>query len=317
MSKPIRIVFMGTPEFAVENLKAMEHPDIEVAGVVTVADKPAGRGRKLRPSAVKQYAIEKGYPILQPEKLKDPEFLRKLNDLNADLFVVVAFRMLPKAVWEMPEKGTINLHASLLPDYRGAAPINRAIMNGASVTGATTFFINENIDTGSVIDQVEVEISEKDTAGSLHDKLMVKGAKLLQKTVLRIHKNTVRPVPQDQLSFGKKLHEAPKIFKEDCYIDWSQKSSLVINHIRGLNPYPGAITHIWVNGQKKQLKIFDVQNSERNLSSGQVISDGNLCIGTSDGVVEILSLQLEGKKRMHTDEFLRGMQNSEIGGEVA
>lgn len=311
MSTPIRIVFMGTPEFAVESLKAIEHPDIEVAGVVTVADKPAGRGRKLRPSAVKQYAVKKGYTVLQPEKLKAPDFLTQLNALNADLFVVVAFRMLPEEVWDMPAKGTINLHASLLPDYRGASPINRAIMNGESVTGATTFFINENIDTGNIIDRVEVKIADEDTAGTLHDKLMLKGAELLQKTVLSIRKDKVRPIPQEQLIQGE-LHEAPKIFKEDTFIDWSQPREVIVNHIRGLNPYPGAVTHIILNGEKKQLKVFDVALNDLNLNEGEVEVEEELLIGTKNGSIQVLSLQLEGKKRMNTSDYLRGLQEKEI-----
>lgn len=306
MPDKIRIIFMGTPDFAVGCLRSLDHDEIEVAAVVTVADKPAGRGRKLKPSAVKKYAEEKEYPVIQPEKLRDPSFLKTLEAYQADLFVVVAFRMLPKVVWEIPPKGTINLHASLLPDYRGAAPINWAIINGEDKTGATTFFINENIDTGAIINQVEVPISDDDTAGSLHDKIMNKGAGLLLNTILQINEGTTNPTPQEKIKI-EKLNAAPKIFKDDCLINWNQSLVNVYNHIRGLNPFPGAHTFIELDGMKKQLKIFDVRKSTKKIDCKKIeIEEDKFYVGTESEALELVSIQLEGKKKMPAGDFLRG-----------
>ena len=235
----LRIVFMGTPEFAVSILDAIVKSNHDVVGVVTVADKPAGRGQQLRESAVKIFAIDHDLPILQPEKLKDEQFLSDLKAFNADIFVVVAFRMLPEVVWAMPPKGTFNLHASLLPKYRGAAPINWAIMNGETETGVTTFFINQIIDTGSILAQEKISITENMTAGELHDQLMNVGAKLTVETLDKIESNSIQAIPQDE-ELAKILPHAPKIFKADCEIQWNQDATIIHNKIRGLSPYPAA-----------------------------------------------------------------------------
>lgn len=301
----MRIVFMGTPDFAVASLNALVEAGFEVVGVVTAADKPAGRGQKLQESAVKKYAAEKGLNILQPLKLKDPEFIAALQSLNADLQVVVAFRMLPEIVWMMPAKGTINLHASLLPQYRGAAPINHAIINGETESGATTFFLKHEIDTGDVIFAEKVPIAPDDTAGDLHDHLMAAGAGLLVKTVKAIAENNYTEQPQQ---FSEELKHAPKIFKEFCKIDWQQPAKTVYNLIRGLSPYPTAFTEL--NG--KTIKIFKASYEETNpdIAPGEFKTDGKsfLKFAAADGYISLLDVQYEGKKRMITDEFLRGMR---------
>ena len=234
----MKVVFMGTPEFAVASLDAINKVH-EVVGVLTAADKPAGRGKKIRFSAVKEYALKNDLQLLQPEKLKDEEFVSSLKSLGADLFVVVAFRMLPEVIWNMPPKGTINLHGSLLPDYRGAAPLNWAIINGDSKTGATTFFIEKEIDTGNIIDKVEIEITKNMNVGDLHDRLMLKGANLLVQTINKISQGKLTGTPQAELMTDQ-IKEAPKIFKDTCRIDWNKSNSEVHNHIRGLSPYPAA-----------------------------------------------------------------------------
>lgn len=301
----MRIIFMGTPDFAVASLKALIEAGEEVVAVVTGPDKPAGRGQKLHESAVKKFAVSQNIPVLQPVKLRDPEFLAKLKSFNADLQVVVAFRMLPELVWNMPEKGTINVHASLLPNYRGAAPINHAIINGEKKSGVTTFLLQHEIDTGNILFSTEVEILDNDNAGDLHDKLMLAGAELLIRTVNAIKKNDIHPIPQDSID-TENLKHAPKIFKEDCLINWENDSVKIYNLIRGLSPYPTAFTHI----DGKVLKIYESEIiiEKHDLKPGTYISDGKneLKFATKDGFLKLLEIQIEGKKRMSVSDFLRG-----------
>jgi methionyl-tRNA formyltransferase len=306
LNNPImKIVFMGTPDFAVASLSALQKAGLNIVGVVTAADKPAGRGQKINESAVKKYAVENGLKVLQPLKLKDPQFLADLKSLNADLFVVVAFRMLPEVVWQMPKKGTINLHGSLLPHYRGAAPINHVIINGEKETGVTTFFLKQEIDTGDVIFADSVAISDSETAGDLHDKLMVVGANLLVKTVKAIEADDYNEVPQLQ---SEDLKSAPKIFKEFCKVNWDNTNQSVYNHIRGLSPYPTAFTVL----NDKALKIFNAEpeSVKPEVEAGTYLTDNKtyLKFATKDGFIKLTDLQLEGKKRMLIDEFLRGVR---------
>ena len=307
MNKSLRIVFMGTPEFAVATLEALIKIRHTVVGVVTVPDKPANRGLKLQESAVKEFALKHNLPVLQPEKLKNEEFLQALKKLNPDLQVVVAFRMLPEIVWTLPKYGTINLHASLLPQYRGAAPINWAIINGEKETGITTFFISHQIDTGDILMREKIEIKEDDDAGTVHDKLMTLGAELIVKTVDSIADENIHAIKQDT---GVPLKAAPKIFRENCKIDWSKSSKEVYNFIRGLSPYPGAWTEISdSDGKRTSLKIYKtVKHTDSNILSGDINTNaGNqLFIGCSSGSIELTELQAEGKKRMKTADFLRG-----------
>ncbi|WP_461790096.1 methionyl-tRNA formyltransferase [Pedobacter sp.] len=301
----MKIVFMGTPDFAVASLDALKNAGFDIVAVVTAADKPAGRGQKLSESAVKKYAVEHGLKVLQPLKLKDPDFINELEQLKADLQVVVAFRMLPEVVWNMPPKGTINLHGSLLPQYRGAAPINHAVINGETETGVTTFFLKHEIDTGDVIFSAKTEITDEDTAGTLHDKLMHIGADLIVKTVKAIDENNYTEMPQPM---NTELKAAPKIFKDFCEINWNQDLQTVYNHIRGLSPYPTAFTSL--NG--KSLKVFKVEKDLTTpiQSAGTFETDGKtfLKFATENGYIKLLELQLEGKKRMMVDEFLRGVR---------
>lgn len=301
----MKIVFMGTPDFAVASLSALQQAGLSIVGVVTAADKPAGRGQKLNESAVKKYAVENGLRVLQPLKLKDPAFIEELKSLEADLFVVVAFRMLPEIVWQMPSKGTINLHGSLLPQYRGAAPINHVIINGEQETGVTTFFLKQEIDTGDIIFTDSVAITDTETAGTLHDKLMVVGANLLVKTVKAIEADDYHEVPQPE---SDELKSAPKIFKDYCKIDWNQTNQTVYNHIRGLSPYPTAFTTL----NDKNFKIFNAEpeDKEPGISTGAFLTDGKtyLKFATKDGFIKVTDVQFEGKKRMLIDEFLRGMR---------
>ena len=296
---------MGTPDFAVASLAALKDAGFDIVGVITAADKPAGRGQKLNESAVKKYAVANNLKVLQPLKLKESEFLAELKSLQADLQVVVAFRMLPEVVWNMPPKGTINLHGSLLPQYRGAAPINHAIINGEKETGVTTFFLKHEIDTGDVIFSETLPITEDDNAGSLHDKLMELGAKLIVKTVAKIEANDYQEQPQPM---SGELKSAPKIFKDFCLINWAQDNQTVYNHIRGLSPYPTAFTFL----AEKTLKIFKVEMEDHQpeIAAGTYLTDGKtyLKFATSTGYINLLDLQLEGKKRMQIDEFLRGMR---------
>lgn len=301
----MKIVFMGTPDFAVVSLSALQQVGLDIVGVVTAADKPAGRGQKLSESAVKKYAVENGLKVLQPLKLKDPAFIDELKSLDADLFVVVAFRMLPEIVWQMPKKGTINLHGSLLPQYRGAAPINHVIINGEKETGVTTFFLKQEIDTGDIIFTDAIAIEDNETAGSLHDKLMIVGANLLVKTVKAIEADDYNEVPQP---VSEDLKFAPKIFKDFCKVDWNQNNQTVYNHLRGLSPYPTAFTTL----NDKTLKIFNAEpeDKEPGISTGAFLTDGKtyLKFATKDGFIKVTDVQFEGKKRMLIDEFLRGMR---------
>jgi methionyl-tRNA formyltransferase len=311
--KNFRIIFMGTPEFAVESLKTLVESGYRVVGAVTAPDKPAGRGLKVYESAVKQYAVGKGIPVLQPEKLKNPEFLEKLKSLQPDLQVVVAFRMLPEAVWKLPPLGTFNLHASLLPQYRGAAPLNWAIINGETETGLTTFLLAQEIDTGSIIFQEKEPISENDTVGNLHDRLMVKGARMVMKTVDALASGNIRPVSQANLVHSaEELKPAPKLTRETMQINWNQPAKQIRNMIRGLSPYPAAWTILrnLSTGQDAELKVYFAETEMDSAlpHPGTIRSDGKktLKVACSDGWILITDLQLAGKKRMKVEEFLRG-----------
>lgn len=303
---------MGTPAFAVESLKQLHEAGNTILAVVTVPDKPAGRGLKLIPSAVKEFALSAGLPVLQPEKLKDETFITTLKELNADLFVVVAFRMLPEVVWSMPQLGTINLHGSLLPQYRGAAPINWAVINGEKETGATTFFIEKEIDTGKIIDQVRIPVSHTDTAGTIHDKMMIEGARLLVSTVDRIFNGTAKAIDQQSsLKPDEVLKAAPKIFKEHCKINWNSASISIYNLIRGLSPFPTAYADYYdEKNECLSIKIFNshFELKEHKRIPGFIESDQKtyLHVFCKDGYVSITDLQLPGRKRMKIDELLRG-----------
>jgi methionyl-tRNA formyltransferase len=311
--KNARIVFMGTPEFAVESLRKLVENGYQVVGVVTAPDKPAGRGLKVFESAVKQYAGSIGIQVLQPEKLKNPIFLEQLESLKPDLQVVVAFRMLPESVWKLPPLGTFNLHASLLPQYRGAAPLNWAIINGEKETGLTTFQLAQEIDTGSIIFQEKETISENDTVGNLHDRLMVKGARLVLKTVDALVSGNIRPVNQASLVYyAEELKPAPKLNRETIQIKWNQPGKQIRNMIRGLSPIPAAWTTLrnLSTGQETELKIFFAEAESDSVleTPGTIRSDGKklLRVACSDGWISITDLQLSGKKRMKVEEFLRG-----------
>jgi len=302
MTAKLRIIYMGTPEFAVGGLKALVDNGFNVVAVVTAPDKPSGRGLHVQQSPIKQFAVEHAIPVLQPVKLKDPGFVASLQLFKADLQVVVAFRMLPEIVWTMPRLGTLNLHASLLPDYRGAAPINHAIINGETVTGVTTFFLQHAIDTGDIIFKEQVNIAPDDNAGTLHDKLMSVGAQLIVKTVQSIADNNYKTTPQSGIS--NKI--APKIFKETCMINWHQHADTINNFIRGLSPYPGAYTIL----HNKILKIYAAvpEIVTHQIPAGTFESDNAkyLKFATADGFINITALQAEGKKRMLIADFLRG-----------
>jgi len=307
----LRIVYMGTPEFAVASLDALIAGGYNVVGVVTMPDKPAGRGYKMQVSAVKEYALAHNLPLLQPEKLKDEQFLEDLKALKADLQIVVAFRMLPEVVWNMPPMGTFNLHGSLLPQYRGAAPINWAIINGEKETGVTTFFLQHEIDTGDLILQKKMDISEIDNAETIHDKLMALGAETVLETVDRILDGTAPKMPQPMVS---ELKTAPKIFKETCKINWNSDCESIYNFVRGLSPYPTAWSEL-IGGELSPLpiKIYEVaaEKTPHNLSFGEIVTDGKkeLKVACNGGFIAIKSLQLAGKKRMNSDEFLRGYKS--------
>lgn len=309
--RPVRIVYMGTPEFAVAPLDKLIKSGHKVVGVVTVADKPSGRGLKVNQSAVKQYAVEHGLPVLQPAKLKDPEFLEALKAWKADMFVVVAFRMLPEEVWRMPRLGTFNLHAALLPQYRGAAPINWAVINGERMTGVTTFMIDKNIDTGGIILREECRIGAEDTAGDVHDKLMAMGAEAVFTTVEGLIQHTVDIRVQRSFIQGSEvLKAAPKLTRELCHIDWRDTTANIHNLIRGLSPYPAAFTELEKDGVKQQLKIYKASKMDLHGEPGEVLSDGRtyLAIATADGAIGINDLQLGGKKRMDVKSFLLGFR---------
>lgn len=310
----MKIVYFGTPEIASSQLEAIISAGYEVAAVVTVPDKPAGRGKKIQSSHVKETALKYGLPIMQPVSLKSPEFIEELSSLNADMFVVVAFRMLPEVVWSMPRLGTFNLHASLLPQYRGAAPINHAIINGEKETGLTTFLLDKEIDTGEIILQEKVVIEEKETAGTLHDKLMILGNKVVVDTIKMIEEGRLHSQSQESIiqRDNIQLKPAPKIFKEDCKIDWTKDAKSVYNFIRGLSPYPAAHTQlVSENGETIDLKIFDVSLEDRpsdTYEMKQVITDGKsyLKVVLKDFYISINYLQQAGKKAMPVADFLRG-----------
>lgn len=307
--KSLKVVFLGTPEFAKTSLEAIHQSHHEVVGVVTVADKASGRGQKISQSPVKIYAEENNLPVFQPEKLRNPEFLEELRKLDADVFVVVAFRMMPKVLFEMPKMGTFNLHASLLPDYRGAAPINYAVINGEEKTGATTFFINEKIDEGNILLQEELTILPDENAGSLHDRLMEMGAELVVRTLDGLAENSITEKPQPNVENPK---NAFKIFKEDTRIDWSKSSKEVHQFILGMSPYPAAFTTLKIGEEEKGLKIFvgKFELSNHGQPAGSLeISKNNFKIYTGDGMYYPLELQLEGKKRMTVKDFLNGFRN--------
>lgn len=306
--KDLRIVYMGTPEFAVEPLKRLVEEGYNVVGVVTMPDKPAGRGQHLQESPVKKYALEEDIPILQPEKLRDEDFLVQLKMWQADIQVVVAFRMLPEVVWNMPRLGTFNLHASLLPQYRGAAPINWAIINGEKETGVTTFFLKHEIDTGNIILQRSTPIHDEDNVGTLYDRLMNMGADLVVETMERITMGDVSTIPQDD---SVAVNPAPKIFKEDCKINWNKSAVELHNFVRGLSPYPAACTE--VKNDKDQvlsLKVLETEVIDQTVSEqpGTLVSDGKkqIYFATEEGYLSVKKLQLAGKKAMTTEELLRG-----------
>ena len=306
--RELRIVFMGTPDFAVKSLEAILKAKFHVVGVITAPDRPAGRGRKLSESAVKQFAVSQGLKVMQPTNLKSEEFQKELAELRPNVQVVVAFRMLPKSVWSLPEFGTFNLHASLLPEYRGAAPINWAVINGEKKTGVTTFFLDEKIDTGKIIFQEKEKITEKDTAGSLHDRLMETGADLVVKTLKAIKKEKIRPIAQDE---SKELKEAPKLDRENTKVNWFDDLQDIHNLIRGLTPYPTAWSYLENAGEKLSVKIYDVTKAEQDhhFAYGDiVVNGGELRVAVPNGFIIIKEMQLPGKKRMAVKDLLNGYE---------
>ncbi len=312
----LKIVFFGTPEFAVESLRQLVEGGYNVTAVVTMPDKQAGRGQHIIQSDVKKYALEKGLPVLQPEKLKSPDFVERLQAIDADLFIVIAFRMLPEVVWTMPRLGTFNLHASLLPKYRGAAPINWAVINGETETGVTTFFLKHEIDTGDIIQQKKIDILPSDSVGDVYDKLMLLGGKMVLETVDSIIDGSFHTTPQDSIAKGVTPSPAPKIFKETCHIDWNKDTVAIHNLIRGLSPYPAAWTAFEKDGKEYQLKIYESRIVQSPVSATIVgtvaTTKKEIFVKCSDGCLEILSLQLSGKKRMTANEFLRGFNLDEV-----
>lgn len=308
----LKIVFLGTPEFAVASLDRIIRDGYNVVGVVTAPDKPAGRGHKLLQSAVKQYAVAHGLHLMQPEKLRSPEFIDELRALEADLFVVIAFRMLPEVVWAMPRLGTFNLHASLLPRYRGAAPINWAVINGDKETGVTTFMLSHEIDTGDVLQQVRIPIGDDENVGSVHDRLMQLGAEVTADTIAHIVAGDLMPMPQSELMGEGGVTQAPKIFKDTCRIDWSLTAESVRNLVRGLSPYPAAWAELAVgDGDPVVMKIFDVRHDSLELDAapGTVNISGNkLHVRCADGWLQLDDVQPAGKKRMPADAYLRGVK---------
>lgn len=308
--KDLKIVFFGTPEFAVASLDKLVMGGYNIAAVVTMPDKPAGRGQQILQSDIKKYAVAHNLPVLQPEKLKAEDFVDELRRINADLFIVIAFRMLPEVVWQMPKYGTFNLHASLLPKYRGAAPLNWAVINGDKETGVTTFFLKHEIDTGDIIQQKRITIEDSDNAGTVHDKLMTLGADMVIETVDAIIAGTVATIPQDQLCKSATPTPAPKIFKETCHIDWNNPAEKIHNLVRGLSPYPAAWSTFEKDGKEHQLKIFETAltgMSADGAAPGTVKTDkNNIYVACADNYLQILSLQQSGKKRMDSSAFLRG-----------
>lgn len=309
--KELRIIFMGTPDFAVATLAQLVEANYNIVGVITAPDRPAGRGRKLQQSAVKKYAVEKSLNILQPTNLKNEAFLSVLKDLEANLQIIVAFRMLPKVVWSMPKYGTFNLHASLLPHYRGAAPINWAIINGEVETGATTFFIDDKIDTGEIILQEKIAIDTKETAGELHDRLMLMGAKLVHKTVQEIKNETISSSKQENT---EELKLAYKIHKETCEVDWSKSITSIYNHIRGLSPYPASWATLQNGDESLFLKIYSASKEieEHNHKAGKVVFDKKeMKVAVDKGYIKLLEIQLPGKRKMKTSDVLNGIKLNE------
>lgn len=309
----LKIVFFGTPDFAVKSLDALVNGGYNIAAVVTMPDKPAGRGHHMYQSPVKEYAIAKDLPVMQPVKLKDPEFVDALRTINADLFIVIAFRMMPEVVWSMPRLGTFNLHASLLPDYRGAAPINHAIINGETITGVTTFFLKHEIDTGDIIQRVPIDILPSDNVGTLHDKLMDLGADLTIDTVNHILAGDLVTTPQEAL-IGHQPKPAPKIFRDTCHIDWTLPAERIHNLVRGLSPYPAAWSTLkGLTSGPIDIKIFETRltHTPSNGQPGEIAVDGSqLYVNTGDTMLQILSLQPNGKKRMPVADYLRGARLS-------
>lgn len=312
----LRIVFLGTPDFAVESLRRIVDEGYNVVGVVTAPDKVGGRGHKLLQSPVKQFALERGLRLMQPPRLKDPAFVEELRSLDAHLFVVIAFRMLPQVVWSMPPLGTFNLHGSLLPKYRGAAPINRAIMNGDSRTGVTTFFLKHEIDTGDIIDRRAIEVGPDENVGSVYDRLMMLGAELTVDTLRHIIAGDLRPMPQDSLPDAGAACDAPKIFKEDCRLDWSRTARQLHNHVRGLSPYPGAWTTLTIDGHSSDIKIFSTRVINEDCSCTRPgraeILGHSLYVDCGKGRIEILELQPAGKRRMTAADWLPGIRATEF-----
>lgn len=304
----LKIVFLGTPDFAVESLDALVQEGYNVAAVVTMPDKLAGRGHKLIQSAVKQYAVAHGLPVLQPEKLKDPLFIDELRKIDADLFIVIAFRMLPEAVWQMPRLGTFNLHASLLPRYRGAAPINWAVINGDEKTGVSTFFLKHDIDTGDILMQKEIQIAPDENAGSVHDRLMHLGAQVTLDTVKGILEGNLTPVPQARLLQNEEPTPAPKIFRETCRIDWREPAMRIHNLVRGLSPYPAAWSTLCHNDKLIDMKITETALTESvsALPGKVIVKDVRMYVGTGDKLIEVIKLKPEGKKEMSATEYIRG-----------
>lgn len=315
-AKKLRIVYMGTPDFAVAPLRRLVEEGYNIVGVVTMSDKPAGRGLHMQASAVKRYAVEAGLPVYQPEKLKDPQFVETLRSLAPDLGIVIAFRMLPEIVWAMPRLGTFNLHASLLPQYRGAAPINWAIINGEKESGVTTFLLNHEIDKGAILCQQRVAIDEEDDAGTLHDKLMNAGTDLVIETIERIASGAIAPVDQQTIE-PQVIRDAPKIFKETCRIDWSASGDTVRNLVRGLSPYPAAWSELHKEGASPiGVKIFRVHAetcpADRLPAPGTLVTDGRtfMKVACADGYLFLEELQLAGKKRMAVADLLRGFKEA-------
>ena len=318
----LRIVFFGTPEFAVESLDTLVKNGFNIVAAVTMPDKAAGRGQKISQSDVKKYAVAHGIPLMQPEKLKNPEFLEELRSYDAHLFIVIAFRMLPEAVWAMPPLGPFNLHAALLPRYRGAAPINRAVMNGDTETGVTTFFLDHNIDTGDIISRERIEIGPDENAGSVHDRLMTLGATLTLDTVRHIITGDLHTTPQSELTGDEQPTPAPKIFKEDCLIDWHRTPEEIHNHVRGLAPYPAAWSNLTMGGTEGENETT-VKILATKLTDGLVAPElmpGELALiskhafaGTGNGTIELISVQPAGKRPMQAPDWLRGLRPGENG----
>ena len=306
----MKIVFFGTPDFAVASLEAINQSNHEIVGVVTSVDKPAGRGKKLQSSSVKKYAEEHNLLLHQPENLKDESFISSLSQLEADLFVVVAFRMMPKIVWSMPKMGTFNLHASLLPQYRGAAPINWAIINGESYTGVTTFLIDDKIDTGNILMYEKAEINPNDNAGTLHDKLMLLGKDLVLKTIDNLQNNSLEPTKQ--VTDGIELKLAPKLTKANTKIDWNESGNVIVNKIKGLSPYPSSWCKIQFAEKTLNFKLFDASLSDLKIPAGHMIIKGKNCyVGTNSNAIKLLEVQVEGKKRTSSIDFINGHKQFE------